>query len=217
MKDDHATRKGELDVPEQPPLAPPPKTPTKKTISQDNVIAIVFVVAIAAFIAGGMATTALQSDSDEKSPSQTELAADLSRSESTRENLEEEIRELERQLAQAQDAASDAHDRVFDRREDELEKLEEQIAARRAELAELRGAIRQGEMTSFGDGTWRVGTDIVAGLYRAPGGRLCYWAELNSANNTDIVTVGGGGPSQTVQIDTPWFETADCGEWKKIG
>ena len=46
-----------------------------------------------------------------------------------------------------------------------------------------------GPKTSFGDGTYAVGTEIVPGVYQSPGpveGGVCYWKRSN-----------GDGPSPT--------------------
>ncbi|MGI8707275.1 MAG: hypothetical protein ACR2LG_03590, partial [Actinomycetota bacterium] len=77
--------------------------------------------------------------------------------------------------------------------------------------------VAQIERSSFGDGIWQVGSDITPGTYRAPAGASCYWAQLGSANNNDIVNNGGFSANQTVTLSSGWFETSDCGQWRKIG
>lgn len=76
-------------------------------------------------------------------------------------------------------------------------------------------------VSSFGDGTWRVGEEIQPGTYRAPGGGLCYWERLSgfSGNLGDIITNDFGTKNGTVTIASSdvGFHTEDCGTWKKIG
>jgi hypothetical protein len=72
--------------------------------------------------------------------------------------------------------------------------------------------------TGIPDGVWQLDTDYQPGLYRAPGGELCYWATLKKANpTTSIIENGGAESTQTLEIDSPFFETEGCGEWKPIG
>ena len=51
---------------------------------------------------------------------------------------------------------------------------------------------------------------------RSPGGGSCYWAKLGG-DVENILENGGFTKNQTVQIDSPFFETAGCGKWTKIG
>lgn len=95
-------------------------------------------------------------------------------------------------------------------KEEELEKRSQQISGEEQEAEEAA------EMETITDGTWQVGVDIVEGTYRAPGGAGCYWALLNSADTNDIHNNGFAESNPTVTIDTPWFETDECGEWEKI-
>ena len=44
---------------------------------------------------------------------------------------------------------------------------------------------------------------------------LFHWAELASGNTDDIVNNGLGGGVQTVEIDSPFFETNDCGNGRR--
>lgn len=135
-------------------------------------------------------------------------------------DLQAENADLADDLEEANLRADAAEEELADA-EARLRKKAADLRAKAGELNRRENKIRSEEQriaqTTFGDGTWQVGTDIEPGLYRAPGGGSCYWAELNSADNFDIVTNGGFGPNQTVQIDTAWFESRDCGEWKKIG
>jgi hypothetical protein len=74
---------------------------------------------------------------------------------------------------------------------------------------------------AFGPGTFRVGADIVAGTYRAPGGPSCYWERLRgfSGGFDDIVANGFGdiGPIVTIDPSDAGFRSHDCGGWTRIG
>jgi hypothetical protein len=81
----------------------------------------------------------------------------------------------------------------------------------------LKAAERTLAQNTIPDGSWQLGRDYESGTYRAPGGAGCYWALLGSADTADIINNGGFGQNQTITIDSPYFETSDCGEWVRIG
>ncbi len=76
------------------------------------------------------------------------------------------------------------------------------------------------------DGTYRVGTDIVAGIYRSGGRRSfeeggesdCYWARLNDLNPTHIIAnnISAGPQEVAIQPSDAAFLTHSCQPWKKI-
>lgn len=79
--------------------------------------------------------------------------------------------------------------------------------------------------TGFGDGTYVVGTDIKAGMYKttgpAPDSAGCYWQrDRDLAGGIDSIVDNGiaNGPT-TVQIASSdkAFETNGCAAWVKIG
>jgi hypothetical protein len=70
---------------------------------------------------------------------------------------------------------------------------------------------------SVGDGIYRVGRGVQAGLYHTTGMPQCYWAKLNSSNQNDTIDNGVSGGPQTVMIDSPYFVTKGCGTWSKVG
>jgi hypothetical protein len=74
-----------------------------------------------------------------------------------------------------------------------------------------------GPKTSFGNGTYAVGTDIIPGVYQSAGpveGGVCYWKR---ANGDGIVANAMSKKPQTVQIEAgdTSFKTSDCQEWQK--
>ena len=70
---------------------------------------------------------------------------------------------------------------------------------------------------SVGDGIYRVGRGVKAGLYHTTGMPNCYWAKLSSSNPSDIVDNGVSGGPQTITIDSLYFITKGCGTSSKMG
>ena len=75
---------------------------------------------------------------------------------------------------------------------------------------------------SFGNGTFRVGVDIPAGLYRVkvPAGSLCYWARLKDASGSLSSILAnqlenGYGLIEVLSTDR-YVESSDCGTWKLV-
>lgn len=80
--------------------------------------------------------------------------------------------------------------------------------------------------TTFDDGQWLVGTDIMPGVYAvdvpaASGG--CNWERDSSSDGTanSVLEAGVGTPGQhlavTIKDTDVVFQSHDCGTWKKIG
>jgi hypothetical protein len=71
--------------------------------------------------------------------------------------------------------------------------------------------------SSFGDGTYVVGSHINPGTYRSPGGSSCYWERLSGFGGTynDIIANGlPTGPAiVTISGSDAGFETVGCGTW----
>lgn len=74
--------------------------------------------------------------------------------------------------------------------------------------------------TSFGDGDFIVGTDMVPGTYRNAGSSGCYWARLSGFGHTlgDIIANDNTDTQAVVTIDASdkGFESSNCGTWNKI-
>ena len=70
----------------------------------------------------------------------------------------------------------------------------------------------------FGDGTWLIHTDVVPGLYSAPGGDSCYWERLSGFGGSDIIANGFGSIRPVVEIspEDQGFSTSDCGRWRLV-
>ena len=76
----------------------------------------------------------------------------------------------------------------------------------------------EGLLTNFGDGTWRVGIDIMAGTYRIDGADSCYWArtnDLTGSSESIIANENPRGPALvTIAPTDAGFESKRCGTWE---
>lgn len=172
------------------------------------------------------------------------LAASNSSLEDEKGDLEKQVDILtgerddaEAEVAVAQDKVREVtgrRDEILDTARTKARRLVGKAEGEAAELAGIEGEIDAAEQrlgrveasigtardeaarSTIEDGIWQLEADYVAGTYRAPGGEGCYWALLGSADTSDIINNGGFGPNQTLTIDSPWFETSDCGTWERI-
>ena len=73
---------------------------------------------------------------------------------------------------------------------------------------------------SFGDGTYRVGSDITAGTYRAPGGDSCSWERLSGFTGVldDIIAIEvlETRPIVTILSSDAGFRSRGCGQWVSL-
>jgi hypothetical protein len=74
-----------------------------------------------------------------------------------------------------------------------------------------------GPKTSFGNGTYKVGTDITPGVYQSAGpadNGACYWKRVNADG---IVANAMTKKAQTVQIEAgdTAFTSSECQDWQK--
>lgn len=73
------------------------------------------------------------------------------------------------------------------------------------------------KVTSIGDGTYEVGSDIKAGKYKSKGGDWCYWARLKNDEQGVISNSISPGPQVVTIKSTDYaFETSGCAGWKKV-
>lgn len=75
-----------------------------------------------------------------------------------------------------------------------------------------------GPVTSFGDGTFVVGTDIVAGTYKAVPSGECYWARIHgTSDESDIIAnhLASGPTTVTISSSDGEFVSRSCGQWTK--
>jgi len=75
----------------------------------------------------------------------------------------------------------------------------------------------RGPKTSFGNGSYKVGTDITPGVYQSAGpvgDGACYWKRVNGDG---IVANAFTKKAQTVQIEAgdTAFTSSECQDWQK--
>jgi hypothetical protein len=76
--------------------------------------------------------------------------------------------------------------------------------------------------TSFGQGTFIVGTDMGPGTYRSGQGSGCYWARLRGFGGSlnEIIAndfrSGGGRSVVTIRSGDKGFTSSRCGTWSKV-
>lgn len=96
-----------------------------------------------------------------------------------------------------------------------------ELSARvREEQAKLTTVKAEVAKSSFGDGTWEMNVDFIPDTYQAPGGDACYWAKLKGPSGggiENIIDNGGFNNRPVVTVDSPYFETRDCGTWRRVG
>ena len=75
------------------------------------------------------------------------------------------------------------------------------------------------ELTSFGDGTWQVGVDVLPGTYATVGGVDCRHAFSAAVTGSDIVksAVAPGPATVVLAEDDGWFATSGCSTWTRVG
>jgi hypothetical protein len=70
------------------------------------------------------------------------------------------------------------------------------------------------ELTSFGDGTWWVGVDVLPGTYTSAGGPDCRHAFRAAVTGDDIVA-GTGSATVVLADGSGFFDTSGCGTWTR--
>ena len=74
--------------------------------------------------------------------------------------------------------------------------------------------------TEFGDGTYLVGVDIAAGVYRSRGKTPCYWERLRgfTGDKGDIIdnAIDTGRHTVTIRGSDQGFSSLGCGTWTRI-
>lgn len=200
-----------------------PVTMSRWQLLAAGTVLVVVVVAISQAITAAR-VDGLRAEADQRVAAQQaevdELEGDLQR-------VRGDVADAERDAERAEDRADSADRRARAKAEDDLADRSEQLDqraqaldARERDLEEREEAVglREAfvEQNSFGNGRFEVGADIQAGKYRTDGGSGCYWAKLRSSDSQDIRSNHFGSGPQTVVIDSPWFESQDCGTWTLV-
>lgn len=96
------------------------------------------------------------------------------------------------------------------------------LPAAPAPVAPVAPAAPVGPLTTFGNGTYEVGTEVEAGKYRSPGVQdsiapLCYWDLTDSSGSIKDQGVTPEGPSRATLTKGLLFKSSGCQDWTKTG
>lgn len=76
------------------------------------------------------------------------------------------------------------------------------------------------QAAEYGDGTYRIGSDMPAGTYRSSAkSNLCYWARLSGFGGGLENIIGNGNRSPeivAIAASDAGFETRGCGDWTPV-
>jgi hypothetical protein len=127
----------------------------------------------------------------------------------------------ERRVASLQEQLK-TKDATIDDQQSQITRDEQQLAdlrTRERRLEQQREA-QQGpagpNATSFGDGLYQANVAIQPGQYHTDGSSACYWAKLSTGDTDSIIENHLTSGPQTVTIDSPYFESENCGTWSKV-
>lgn len=185
---------------------------------------------LAAAITAAVTIPQINSATDERDSLSAQLAstrANLTEAQTKRNQAEEVANRIRGQRDQIINDAQDRAASMIKQAKDQLSDLDGQISSAQDELAStqskldsvnasLQQAQATKQMTTFGDGTWSVGEDILAGTYRSTAGGICYWEILRSPSGGGLNNIvdNGFGPNATITVSTgQWLRVEDCGTW----
>jgi outer membrane murein-binding lipoprotein Lpp len=120
------------------------------------------------------------------------------------------------QIVGAARSESSELDEKITTRESELGQVESELADTESELGGAEERVAKGTIT---DGVWQIEKDYLPGTYEAPGGGSCYWALLSSLGSggvEGIIENGGFNKHQILTIESPYFESSNCGTWTLV-
>ncbi|MDP8930218.1 MAG: hypothetical protein M3O70_17035 [Actinomycetota bacterium] len=174
-----------------------------------------FVVGVMVGAGGGSSTDALDAALTAQESAEAKVAeqmAALSAAEQRADTAESARAQAEAEVKQAREKL-----------EAEYAEKQADLDRRAAQLDEREAAVIQQEQiaakSTFGDGVYEVGVDIVPGKYKTEGGRrTCYWQKSPVAASDDIIDNGlVRGPTTVVIEDGILFTSQDCGTWTRVG
>lgn len=180
-----------------------------------------WVVATAAGLIGiGIGAASMTPDVTQ-APEYQSVAQERDDAEAETDEKAEELTELHAQLAETQAKVAEvegsipAREQAVSTTEAQLKKREAAVQATEKKVRQREKAVgiieREIEANTISDGTYEVGADIKAGMYKTKGtGDTCYWARLTSPGG-DIKTNNlGSGPS-VVTVSNGDFLELNCG------
>lgn len=182
------------------PPPPPAKTPGKRTWKTWQLAAAV----VGGLVIGAAAGGSSSGDSAKLKDAQAQVAA------------------ADKRAADAVGVARTQVETEAAERTASLDQRSGELDARSAAIDERDVAVSAKEAAkkaaTFEDGTYQVGTDIVAGTYHTDGGSGCYWEKstggdgINSIIGNDNVS---GPVTLTIEPAVKFFKSSRCGTWSK--
>jgi hypothetical protein len=187
------------------PAAAPPDSTARRSRPWLLVAAICAgILLIGAGVAGGLiARDAVDQEKDRTAGAQRRAASlqdRLAAKDATIAGQQGRITEFEQQQ------------RSLEQREAELDQREAELDQREQALATPPGP----NATTFGDGIFQTRVAIQPGEYRTEGTDACYWAKLSTGDTNAIIENNLVSGPQTVMVDSPYFESENCGTWTKV-
>lgn len=203
---------------------------TRAWVAKRPVASLLLAFAAALVVAAAVAIPVLASKESEISDLEaqvTDTNAELSSTETERDDalaVASAIRGRRDQIIKsAKNRAGNmvgAAQQKVDGLKDQVKQVEDDLASKQAKLDSINASLQQAQqtkdMSTFSDGTWSVGDDILAGTYRSTAGGNCYWEILKSPSGGGINNIidNGFGPNATITVTTgQWLRVEDCGKW----
>jgi len=180
------------------PPAPPPREPRRRSVWP--VLGALFAAVLLLGAGVGAGALARNHAVDEQ---ETRAVAAEHRAASLREQLDTRTATIDEQASRIS---------RYEQQQDDLRRREQQLEAERRAMQPPVGA----NATSFGDGLFQAEVAIQPGQYHTDGTDGCYWAKLSTGDTNSVIESDFAAGPQTVTIDSPYFESENCGTWTKI-
>jgi hypothetical protein len=175
-----------------------PRRPGRRSASWLLIAAVcAAVLLVGAGVAGGLvARNAVDQEKDRTSAAERHAAS-----------LEDRLANRDATIADQQGRITD-----FEQQQSSIEQREAELDRREKELARPTGP----NAATFGDGIYQSRVAIQPGEYRTEGTDACYWAKLSTGDTNAIIENNLVAGPQTVTVDSPYFESENCGTWTKV-
>jgi uncharacterized protein (DUF1786 family) len=192
---------------------PTPPSPTKTTRAWKtwHLIAVGLVGLLIGAVAGGGSST----DSTKVKDAQAQAA-------SAKTQAATDVAAADKRATDAVNVAKTQVEKDAAARTATLDKRSADLDARSAALdardVAVSGKEAAKKASTFEDGTYQVGVDIIAGTYHTDGGSGCYWEKSTGAEGIDGI-IGNdnvtGPVTLVIEPSVKFFKASRCGTWTK--
>lgn len=186
---------------------------------------------LGAFVLLGIGAAIGGSEEDDLKSELASTKTEVSKAEHAQQEAERETEEIKGREAEIVHKAKATTKEIVGKAQSESSTLSSKLDEQRSELESVEGELSETESylvgaeedkakSSISDGTWQSEVDYIPGTYEAEGGGSCYWALLSEPGGggiEGIIENGGFNKHQILTIDSPYFETRDCGTWHRTG